>query len=64
MKKNLEERILDRLGKNKVKKERYNFTLSPQAKNRLASWCSEKKCKESAVIEALILEMVSKEEYR
>jgi len=55
----LERRIIKRLGRdeNKIK---CNFTLSPFVKRALAAWCKEKKYKESAALEALILEMVPK----
>ena len=58
--KSLEKRVLERLSKNDAKKKRCNFTLSPHVKEALADWCKGKKRKESAVIEALILEMIPK----
>lgn len=64
MKKDLEARVLDRLNNNKDKKKRYNFTLSPNVKLALADWCKENNKKESAAIEALIMEMIPKKFFK
>ncbi|MBT3234828.1 MAG: hypothetical protein HN353_02650 [Bdellovibrionales bacterium] len=55
---NLEEKVLSRLNRRPEKKERYNFTLQPSVKRALASWCKEKGHKESAALEAMLLEML------
>lgn len=60
MEKDLEKRVIERLNKMSERKKRYNFTISPYVKEAFAEWCKQQGRKESATLEALIIEMIPK----
>lgn len=64
MNKGLEKKVIERMDKMNERKKRYNFTISPHVKVALADWCKEHGRKESAAIEALLLEMIPKKYFK
>lgn len=64
MKKELEKKVIERLATMSERKKRYNFTISPHVKMAFTDWCKEQGCKESAAIEAIIIEMIPKKYFK